>query len=99
MEVSNFFQHNTGLQLLLRASFSVLKYIERSIYHLLGGSNSLILVGLSLSAGESGGAKRVTGKASESSFAHVIIAVTEIDDRSCRINKNVPTISFWELFV
>lgn len=42
---------------------------------------------------------RVTGKVSETSFAHVIIAVIEIDDSNCRINKNLPTISYWRLFV
>lgn len=42
---------------------------------------------------------RVTGKLSEISFACVIIAVIEIGDSNCRINKTFPTISYWRLFV
>lgn len=54
---------------------------------------------ITLSAEESGGEMRVTGKVSETSFACVIIAVLEIGNSTCRINKNIPTISYWRLFV
>lgn len=78
----------------------MLRYRECSFYHLLGDSNSLIPVGLSLSLLEKvEEKKRVTGKVSETSFACVFIAVIGIGDSNSRINKNLRTISYWGLFV